>query len=160
MPSELSKPKAPKLAQDTSSKKSSPQPPERESLSSRPPLKKMSSISQNQLNYLLERKKLFIEASIESKKKGDIQQAKEYLRKAKGFEPLIAATEAGLPIDATSIPVPPQMADDFVVVSYSEIPKDTDDSERDETYKRLEAELLSQIDVKELYFTFNYQVSN
>jgi coiled-coil and C2 domain-containing protein 1 len=113
----------------------------------RPNLKRASSTANKQLNYLLERQRLFKEAALVSKQKGDIQQAKEYLRSAKGFDPLIEATQNGLPIDATSIPTPPQMTDDFVVVSLPES-SGIDDLEREEIYRKIEVELQNQIEVK------------
>jgi coiled-coil and C2 domain-containing protein 1 len=113
----------------------------------RPNLKRASSTANKQLNYLLERQRLFKEAALVSKQKGDIQQAKEYLRMAKGFDPLIEATQNGLPIDATSIPTPPQMTDDFVVVSLPES-SSVDDLEREEIYRKIELELQNQIEVR------------
>jgi coiled-coil and C2 domain-containing protein 1 len=91
---------------------------------------------------------MFKKAAIESKRKGDIQQAKEYLRAAKGFEPLIEATQNGLPIDATSIPTPPQLTEDFVVVSHP-VSDDTfsHDTEREEMYRKVELELTKQIEM-------------
>jgi len=120
---------------------SPPKPPQR------PNLKRASSTANKQLNYLLERQRLFKEAALESKQKGDIQQAKEYLRMAKGFDPLIEATQNGLPIDATSIPTPPQMTDDFVVVSHP-VSSDGNDLEREEIYRKIEIELQNQIEVR------------
>lgn len=112
----------------------------------RPALKRASSTANKQLNYLLERQRLFKEAALESKQKGDIQQAKEYLRMAKGFDPLIEATQNGLPIDATSIPTPPQMSEDFVVVSHPQT-TDDDDLEREELFRKIEVEFQNQIEV-------------
>lgn len=39
---------------------------------------------------------------------GNIEQAKEYLRAAKGFDSLIEAARGGLPVDLKSIPLPPR----------------------------------------------------
>ncbi|CAG2113994.1 unnamed protein product, partial [Medioppia subpectinata] len=86
------------------------------------------------------------EAALESKQKGDLQQAKEYLRMAKGFDPLIEATQNGLPIDATSIPTPPQIGDDFVIVSHPECSQ-TDDLEKEEIFRKIEVELQNQIEM-------------
>lgn len=110
-------------------------------------------MANKQLNYLMERQQLFKEAALQSKQKGDIQQAKEYLRMAKGFDPLIEATQNGLPIDATSIPTPPQMADDFVVVSLPDVSGQENNLEREENYRKIEVELQKQIEVK---LTFNF----
>ena len=106
----------------------------------------------------MERQRLFKEAALDSKQKGDIQQAKEYLRMAKGFDPLIEATQNGLPIDATSIPTPPQMAEDFVIVSHPESTSQSVsvlDMEREEMYRKVEIELQNQITLTiKYYFTF------
>ncbi|CAG2123221.1 unnamed protein product, partial [Medioppia subpectinata] len=83
---------------ETSAVKATPSPPK---AAPKPNLKRASSTANKQLNYLLERQRMFKEAALESKQKGDLQQAKEYLRMAKGFDPLIEATQNGLPIDAT-----------------------------------------------------------
>lgn len=114
--------------------------------------KRQSSIGNKQMNYLLERQKLFKEAALESKQKGDFEQAKHYLRCARGFDPLIEATQNGLPIDATSIPTPPQLVgEDFVMVSNEEVISEAtdvvEDMERGEIFKKIESELKDQIAV-------------
>lgn len=98
---------------------------------------------------MLQRQQLFKDAALQSKQKGDIQQAKEYLRAAKGFDPLIEATQNGLPIDASTIPIPPQLADeDFVIVPEPEEEQmNVDDLEREEMYRKIEIELIKQIEV-------------
>lgn len=57
----------------------------------KPPFKRTISVNNKQLDYLLQRQKLFKEAAVESSKKGETTQALDYLRKAKGFTPLIDA---------------------------------------------------------------------
>lgn len=47
-------------------------------------------------------------AALNAKKKGEIAEAKEFLRTAKGFDRLIEAAKGGLPIDWASIPVSPE----------------------------------------------------
>ncbi|KAI1304646.1 Coiled-coil and C2 domain-containing protein 1-like [Halotydeus destructor] len=74
-----------------------------------PRVHRQSSVHSKQLSYLLERQELFKEAALDAKKKGNIDKAKDYLRQCKGFNPLIEATRSGLPIDASSIPTPPQL---------------------------------------------------
>lgn len=110
--------------------------------------KRQSSIHSKQLSYLVERQKLFKEAALEAKNRGDIQQALDYLKQAKGFEPLIEATKAGLPIDATSIPTPPQLTDDFVMISKSDSDVTCDDLTKDELFRKVEMELNDQIEVR------------
>ena len=132
----------------------------------KPPLKRgLSTTGSKQLKWLLERQRLFREAALEAKKRNEVEQAKEYLRHAKGFDPLIEATKNGLPIDATSVPTPPQLnsEDDFVVVNSQTVPATIasraqvaegstfyTDLERDELFRNIEKELLDQIDVRTL----------
>lgn len=116
-----------------------------------------------QLNYLTERQRLFREAAMVAKKRGELDQAKEYLRSAKGFDPLIQATMNGLPIDATSIPTPPQLSNNDFVMIASSVPDTVNatiegshhqfegDDERNELFKRIEKELIEQIDVSDLF---------
>lgn len=105
-----------------------------------------NTLLDKQLNFLVERKRLFREAALESKNNGDIQQAKEYLRLAKGFDPMIEATQCGLPIDASTIPTPPQLAEDFVVVDKSQCVDDWT-GDREELFRNLERDLTKQIDI-------------
>jgi len=51
------------------------------------------------------RQKEFKEAALQAKRKGEINQAKEYLRLAKGFDPLIEASNSGLPVDMETVSV-------------------------------------------------------
>lgn len=92
---------------------------------------------------------------MEAKKRGEIEQAKEYLRNAKGFDNLIEATKSGLPIDASSIPTPPQLNEDFVVISEpandDSMPLSDDpmfDVEREELFGKIAQELKQQIEVR------------
>lgn len=63
--------------------------------------------AEKQVLMLLARQKEFKEAALNAKKKGEIVQAKEYLRTAKGFDPLIEAARGGMPVDVSSLPLPP-----------------------------------------------------
>ncbi|KAE9552629.1 hypothetical protein FO519_004177 [Halicephalobus sp. NKZ332] len=62
----------------------------------------------NQLRFLLTRQEQFKEAALAAKKAGDLAKAKEMLLNAKKLEPMIKASEGGLPIDIRNIPLPPQ----------------------------------------------------
>ncbi|KAM3962717.1 LOW QUALITY PROTEIN: lethal (2) giant discs 1 [Aphomia sociella] len=61
-----------------------------------------------QLALLLHRQKQFKEAAVKAKKSGDIEQAKEYLRAAMGFDSVIEAAKGGLIVDLKSLPLPPK----------------------------------------------------
>ena len=69
---------------------------------------KSMSLPEKQLVLLEKRQALFKAAALEAKRAGQIEQAKEYLRSSKGFDKLIEASKGGLPVDITTLPVPPQ----------------------------------------------------
>ena len=69
---------------------------------------KSLTIQEKQLALLEKKQAMFKSAALEAKKAGQIEQAKEYLRAAKGFDKLIDASKGGLPVDITTLPVPPQ----------------------------------------------------
>ena len=58
---------------------------------------------QKQRDFLEKRRKLFLQAALDAKKAGDKASALEYLRSAKGFEPLLEATENGLPVNMDTV---------------------------------------------------------
>ena len=78
--------------------------------SARPSVTKQKSMTlqEKQLLLLQKRQSMFKSAALEAKRAGQIEQAKEYLRSAKGFDKLIEAAKGGLPVDITTLPVPPQ----------------------------------------------------
>ena len=78
--------------------------------SARPSVAKQKSMTlqEKQLLLLQKRQSMFKSAALEAKRAGQIEQAKEYLRSAKGFDKLIEAAKGGLPVDITTLPVPPQ----------------------------------------------------
>ena len=65
--------------------------------------KNPQSRQEKQLSFLISRQKEFKEAAIQAKRKGEVNQAKEYLRLAKGFDPLIEASNSGLPVDMETV---------------------------------------------------------
>ncbi len=72
------------------------------------PAKRMMSLQDKQYAELQKRQAQFKKAALEAKKAGQIVEAKEYLRQAKGFDKLIEAAQSGLPVDFKTLPVPPQ----------------------------------------------------
>lgn len=62
---------------------------------------------EQQVAMLLSKQKEFKIAALNAKRKGEINQAKELLRIAKGFDPLIEAAHGGFPIDLSSLPISP-----------------------------------------------------
>jgi coiled-coil and C2 domain-containing protein 1 len=63
--------------------------------------------AEKQVILLQARQKEFKEAALNAKRKGEVAEAKEFLRTAKGFDPLIEASMSGLPVDIASLPIPP-----------------------------------------------------
>lgn len=61
------------------------------------------SKNEKQLCLLLERQKLFKVSALKAKQGGNLEVAKEYLKTAKGFDPLIEASKCGLPVDLSSV---------------------------------------------------------
>ncbi|XP_013788063.1 coiled-coil and C2 domain-containing protein 1-like, partial [Limulus polyphemus] len=104
-----------------------------------------SSVLDKQMKFLLDRQRMFKQAALEAKKRGDIQQAKEYLKMSMGLDPMIEATRSGLPIDATSIPTPPQLQEDFVIVEAKDCSITGEPTDIEEMYRKLERDLSQQI---------------
>lgn len=121
-----------------------------------------------QLAVLLERQSMFKTAALEAKKSGELELAKEYLRMAKGLDPLISANKCGVPVDMDTLPIPPQMKlrssdkkgvpiksdgssegsfmDDFVVLSSEDcIPMPTGDQNSSGIFGQLYNDLLAQL---------------
>ena len=59
-----------------------------------------------ELAMLLERQSMFKQAALDAKKAGELPQAKEYLRMAKGFDPLISSNKCGIPVDMSTVTNP------------------------------------------------------
>lgn len=56
-----------------------------------------------QLEFLENRKKQYLKAALQAKQKNDLEQAKVFLRTAKGFEPMIEAARSGKPVDISKV---------------------------------------------------------
>jgi coiled-coil and C2 domain-containing protein 1 len=106
-----------------------------------------NSRAEKQLILLLAKQKQFKEAALNAKRKGEIDQAKEFLRTAKGFEPLIEAASCGLPVDLSTLPVSPsaksQLDNEYDIVMTEEC-TESDNSNAD-VLTRLESQLTKQL---------------
>ncbi|XP_060518042.1 coiled-coil and C2 domain-containing protein 1-like isoform X2 [Cylas formicarius] len=106
-----------------------------------------TSHQEKQILILQAKQKQFKAAALNAKKKGEIVQAKEFLRQAKGFDKLIEAAQAGLPVDWSSIPVSPeaksQLDNEYDIVMSEECTED-DNSDSD-VLSRLEIQLTKQL---------------
>ncbi|XP_016941393.3 coiled-coil and C2 domain-containing protein 1-like isoform X1 [Drosophila suzukii] len=102
-----------------------PSPPQAKELTTRTSgNQQKNNLAEQQMKLLLERQKEFKLAAIEAKKAGEIDQAKEYLKIYKGFDSLLNAASSGLPVDLSTLPVPPSQRDNleasFAIVSAEE----------------------------------------
>ncbi|XP_068778820.1 coiled-coil and C2 domain-containing protein 1A isoform X2 [Struthio camelus] len=80
------------------------------------PAPKATTKAQQQLAFLEGRKKQLMQAALRAKQKNDIEGAKLFLRQAKGLDPMIEASQNGLPVDITKVPEAPVNKEDFVLV--------------------------------------------
>uniref|UniRef100_A0A665XCE4 Coiled-coil and C2 domain-containing protein 1B n=1 Tax=Echeneis naucrates TaxID=173247 RepID=A0A665XCE4_ECHNA len=75
-----------------------------------------------QLEFLEGRKKQYMKAALQAKQKNDMEQAKGFLRTAKGFDPMIEAARSGKSVDISTVPSPPgDEDDDFILVHHSDV---------------------------------------
>uniref|UniRef100_A0A3P9HIL8 Coiled-coil and C2 domain containing 1B n=1 Tax=Oryzias latipes TaxID=8090 RepID=A0A3P9HIL8_ORYLA len=82
----------------------------------------LSPAAVQQLEFLENRKKQFMKAALQAKQKNDMEQAKNLLRTAKGFDPMIEATRSGKSVDISTVPSPPgDEEDDFILVHHSDV---------------------------------------
>ncbi|XP_034468357.1 coiled-coil and C2 domain-containing protein 1B isoform X2 [Hippoglossus hippoglossus] len=82
----------------------------------------MSPTVVQQLEFLEGRKKQYMKAALIAKQKNDLEQAKNFLRTAKGFEPMIEAARGGKTVDISTVPSPPGDEDeDFILVHHSDV---------------------------------------
>lgn len=82
----------------------------------------LSQAAVQQLEFLEGRKKQYMKAALQAKQKNDMEQAKIFLRTAKGFEPMIEAARSGKTVDISTVPSPPGDEDeDFILVHHSDV---------------------------------------
>ncbi|XP_041127098.1 coiled-coil and C2 domain-containing protein 1B-like isoform X2 [Polyodon spathula] len=82
----------------------------------------LSQAAQQQLEFLESRRKQYMKAAVQAKQKNDLEQAKSFLRTAKGFEPMIEASKNGKAVDISKVPSPPgDEEDDFILVHHSDV---------------------------------------
>uniref|UniRef100_A0A671VG28 Coiled-coil and C2 domain containing 1B n=1 Tax=Sparus aurata TaxID=8175 RepID=A0A671VG28_SPAAU len=75
-----------------------------------------------QLEFLEGRKKQYMKAALQAKQKNDMEQAKVFLRTAKGFDSMIEAARSGRNVDISTVPSPPGDEDeDFILVHHSDV---------------------------------------
>uniref|UniRef100_A0A8C9TPT4 Coiled-coil and C2 domain-containing protein 1B n=1 Tax=Scleropages formosus TaxID=113540 RepID=A0A8C9TPT4_SCLFO len=75
-----------------------------------------------QLEFLEERKKQYLKAAVQAKQNNDLEQARNFLRTAKGFDPMIEVAKSGKAVDLAKVPSPPGDEDgDFILVHHSDV---------------------------------------
>ncbi|KPI98531.1 hypothetical protein RR46_03683 [Papilio xuthus] len=123
--------------------------------SSASPASPAHSRHDRQLALLLHKQKQFKDAALNAKRDGNIAQAKEYLRAAKGFDSVIEAARGGLLVDLKSLPLAPndkkQIEHTFDVVSKEdceELAEQTADMDVEgDVMSRLQRQLTTQLQV-------------
>lgn len=104
---------------------------------------------------LQQRQRELKQAALNAKKDGNMDLARDYLRQAKGIQPLIEASKAGLPVDMNSIPLSPlekvelsitQKDESFILVSADDFLEGSSGT-NDQIYENLETQLIKQIKV-------------
>ncbi|KAJ8406382.1 hypothetical protein AAFF_G00306130 [Aldrovandia affinis] len=82
----------------------------------------LSLTAQQQLDFLEGRRKQYMKAALQAKQKNDMDQARVFLRTAKGFDPMIEAAKSGKSVDISKVPSPPGDEDeDFILVHHSDV---------------------------------------
>ncbi|TRY63934.1 hypothetical protein TCAL_14360 [Tigriopus californicus] len=114
------------------------------------PAKRASmSMRDKQIQNLKDRQTQFKKAALEAKKSGQIEQAREYLRQAKGFDKVIDAAESGLPVDMDTLPMAPQgekpVDMDFEIISREDCQPQNMSGDRQEMFSKLEQDLIAQV---------------
>lgn len=101
---------------------------------------------ERQMDALLKRQTVFKKAALEAKKNGDLAQAREYLRIAKGIDPLIEASRSGLPVDMSTLPLPPDEKATLLETDFDFVTtEDCIPGSVSEVYEKLEEDLKKQV---------------
>ncbi|XP_015438520.1 PREDICTED: coiled-coil and C2 domain-containing protein 1-like [Dufourea novaeangliae] len=113
--------------------------------------------AEKQMAVLQQRQYELKQAALNAKKDGDLELARNYLRQAKGIDPLVEASKAGLPVDMNTIPVSPsaklelsadstsgQVDDNFTLITREECLEEATGTD-EEIYENLESQLMKQM---------------
>lgn len=134
-----------------------PEPPPRTKPGKPQPQRQGRTRSDKQTSELQLRQHELKQAALAAKQEGDIELARNYLRQAKGMDPLIQASIGGLPVDMNSVPLSPLAklrlndigeSDTFVVVGQD--PEALEgNSDDQQIYENMEKQLIKQIKVNQ-----------
>ncbi|KAL2713493.1 coiled-coil and C2 domain-containing protein 1-like isoform X3 [Vespula squamosa] len=118
---------------------------------------KHATRADKQMIMLQQRQYELKEAALKAKNDGDLDLARDYLRQAKGIQPLIQASIAGLPVDMNSIPLSPvakmelsahgltgQTDENFQLIHSEDCLEESGGSD-EQIYDNLENQLIKQI---------------
>ncbi|NXR21119.1 C2D1B protein, partial [Cinclus mexicanus] len=79
-------------------------------------------LDQEQLEFLENRKKQYLKAAIKAKRENNLEQAKTYLRTAKGLDLKIEQAKCGKTVDISKLPSPPTDDEgDFIFVHHEDV---------------------------------------
>uniref|UniRef100_A0A8D3ALF8 Coiled-coil and C2 domain-containing protein 1B n=1 Tax=Scophthalmus maximus TaxID=52904 RepID=A0A8D3ALF8_SCOMX len=82
----------------------------------------LSPTAAQQLEFLEGRKRQYLKAALQAKQKNDLEQAKNFLRSAKGLDATIETARSGKTVDISALPSPPgDEEDDFILVHHSDV---------------------------------------
>ncbi|NWS15442.1 C2D1B protein, partial [Pachyramphus minor] len=86
------------------------------------PIQVVKPIPAEQLEFLENRKKQYLKAAIKAKRENNLEQAKTYLRTAKGLDLKIEQAKHGKPVDISKLPSPPTDDEgDFIFVHHEDV---------------------------------------
>ncbi|KAG8132408.1 hypothetical protein E2320_010269 [Naja naja] len=87
-----------------------------------PSTERLPSAAKEHLEFLENRKKQYLKAAIQAKKKNDLEQAKAYLRTAKSLDPKIEMAKSGKLVDISKLPSPPTDDEgDFIFIHHEDV---------------------------------------
>ncbi|XP_054835106.1 coiled-coil and C2 domain-containing protein 1B isoform X2 [Eublepharis macularius] len=82
----------------------------------------LSLVAREQIEFLESRKKQYLKAAVQAKKKNDLEEAKMYLRTAKSFDPKIELVKNGKLVDISKLPSPPTDDEgDFIFIHHEDV---------------------------------------
>ncbi|KAM6456453.1 coiled-coil and C2 domain-containing protein 1B [Liasis olivaceus] len=82
----------------------------------------LPSAAKEHLEFLENRKKQYLKAAVQAKKKNDLEQAKAYLRTAKSLDPKIEMAKNGKSVDISKLPSPPTDDEgDFIFIHHEDV---------------------------------------
>ncbi|XP_020287773.1 coiled-coil and C2 domain-containing protein 1-like isoform X2 [Pseudomyrmex gracilis] len=114
---------------------------------------RVTSRAEKQTMQLQLRQRELKQAALNAKKAGDMDLARDYLRQAKGIQPLIEASKGGLPVDMNSLPLSPlekvelnapQKDENFILVTADDFLEGASGTD-EQIYDNLETQLIKQI---------------